>query len=115
MSNLNTHGVADFESAKAFLGGKSMRTLAFATTLTHESVGEVDVTAIVVRHHGSPIIRYYSDGRVEIRNAGWLSATTTDRLHRMTPYLVRVTRAKGGHVESPLYSGIQPRDWERVL
>jgi hypothetical protein len=116
MSNLNTHGVVDFESAKSFLGDKSARTLCFATTLTHESIGEAGVTAITVRHHGSPIIRYRSDGQIEIRNAGWLSSTTTDRLHRMTPTSVRVSRAKGGHVESPLYSGPQPSyDFVRVI
>lgn len=115
MSNLNTHGVVDFDSAKRFLGNKSARQLCFATTLTHESVGEPDVTAVTVRHHGSPIIRYFSDGRLELSNAGWLSATTTDRLHRMTPASVRVTRAKGGSVESPLYSGPQPSSFVRVL
>lgn len=116
MSNLNTHGVDNFETAQRFLGNKSARTLCFATTLTHESVGEPGVTAVTVRHHGSPIIRYFSDGRVEIRNAGWLSATTTDRLHRMTPPTVRVSRAKGGSVESPLYSGPQPAyNFERVI
>jgi hypothetical protein len=116
MSNLNTHGVDSFESAKRFLGNKSARTLCFATTLTHESVGDPDVTAVTVRHHGSPIIRYYSDGRIEIRNAGWLSSTTTHRLHAMTPTSVRVSRARGGSVTSPLYNGSQPSyNFERVI
>jgi hypothetical protein len=114
MSNLNTHGVEDFATARAFLGDRSQRTLCFATTLTHEATDR-DADAIVVRHHDSAIIRYYSDGRIEIRNAGWLSATTTDRLHRMTPEHVRVSRAKGGSVVSPLYSGDQPYEWTRVL
>lgn len=127
MSNLNTHGVMDFESAQRFLGNKSMRVLCFATTLTHEAASPLGpggnvttdgdpITVIVVRHHGSPIIRYYSDGRIMISNAGWLSATTTDRLHRMTPATVRVSRAKGGSVESPLWSAdYQPHHFERVV
>lgn len=56
MSNLNTHGVTDFESAREFLGDKSRRQLCFATTLTHEATvrGDADTTQITVRHHGSP-------------------------------------------------------------
>ncbi len=115
MSNLNMHGVDSFESAKKFLGSKSARTLCFATTLTHESVGEAGVTAVTVRHHESPIIRYFSDGRIEIRNAGWMSKTTTHRLHGMTPLEVRVSGAKGGSVTSPLYSGAQPHEFVRVV
>lgn len=127
MSNLNTHGVTDFESAKRFLGDKSQRVLCFATTLTHEAASPIEpggnvsedgtaITKITVRHHGSSIIRYYSDGRIMIRNAGWLSATTTDRLHRMTPNSVRVSRAKGGSVESPLFTAdYQPSHFERVI
>ena len=114
MSNLNTHGVVDYDSAQAFLGSKSQRTLCFATTLTQEA--HDGGLAVTVRHRESPIIRYFADGRVAIRNAGWLSSTTTDRLHRMTPDSVRVSRAKGGHVDSPEYSGPQPtHTFERVI
>lgn len=110
MSNLKLPAIHDFESARAYLDarGKSRVKIGFETTLTHEAHG------YVVRHHDSPIVRYTPDG-VEIRNAGWLSLTTTDRLHRLTPPSVRVSLAKGGWVESPLYSGRQPRlDWQRV-
>lgn len=126
MSNLNTHGVEDFATARAFLGAKSQRTLCFATTLTHESASPIEpggnvepdgtpITRITVRHHDTAIIRYYSDGRIMVRNHGWLTATTTDRLHRMTPRGVQISRARGGSVVSPLYSGPQPTDWTRVL
>lgn len=114
MSNLNTHGVYSFETAKRFLGGKSQRTLCFATILQAQASGSSDVEMIAVRHHSTDIIRYYSDGRIEIRNHGYLTATTTDRLHRMTPMDVRVSRARGGHVESPAYVGAQPYDWTTV-
>lgn len=113
MSNLNTHGVNSYETAQAFLGDKSARTLCFATTLTQVATAR-GVLAVEVRHHGSAIIRYYSDGQVEISNAGWLSSTTTHRLHAMTTADVRVSRAKGGSVTSPLYSGPQPSSFERV-
>ena len=113
MSNLNTHGVVDYATAKAALAGKSARTLCYATTLQVDAVGNGQ-TAIVVRHHGSPIIRYFDGGRVDIRNAGWLSRTTTDRLHRMTPDDIMVSFAKGGHVSAPLYVGPQSTDWQCV-
>ena len=116
MSNLNMHNVDSFDSASQFLGRQSSRTLCFATTLDRETVaGEHGVMAIAVRHHGSPIIRYFSDGCIEIRNAGWMSRTTTNRLHSMTPFDVRVSGAKGGSVTSPLYTGAQPHDFTRVV
>lgn len=113
MSNLNTHGVTDYASALRFLDGKSARTLCFATTLQQDAAH--GTTVISVRHHGSVIIQYLPTGEIFASNAGWLSATTTDRLHRMTPPEVRVSRAKGGHVESPLYSGAQPSTLTRVI
>ena len=110
MSNLNTHGVTDYASALRFLGAKYRRTLCFATTLTNEG------PTITVRHHDSAIIRYWNKGGIiEIRNAGWLSLTTTDRLHRMTPYEVCVSFARGGSVDSPEYVGSQTSGWVRVI
>jgi len=109
MSNLNTHGVTDYQSAERFLGpNRSRRTLCYATTVTHEG------HAITVRHHDTAIVRYWDTGIVEIRNGGYLSRTTTDRLNRLTSYGVHVSFAKGGSVESPFYSGPQPYDWNRV-
>lgn len=109
MSNLNTHGVTDYASAMRFLDGKYERTLCYATTLVDAGV------CVTVRHHDTAIITYWANGLIEIRNDGWLSKTTTDRLHRMTPSGVRVSFAKGGSVESPKYTGSQPYAWTAVL
>lgn len=112
MSNLNMHGVQDYETASAFLGDAQSKTLCFATTL-HRG-GTAGDPLIEVYHHNTAIIRYYASGEIVIRNAGYLTATTTTRLHGMTPREVCVSRAKGGSVTSPLYCGEQPYEWERV-
>lgn len=109
MSNLNTHGVVDYASAKRALNGRHSVKICYATTLVDEG------TCITVRHHDTAIIRYWSGGLIDIRNGGFLSKTTTDRLHRMTPAPVRVSFAKGGSVESPFYRGPQPHAWTAVL
>ncbi len=113
MSNLNTHGVTNFASAQRFLGARSARTLCYATTLQCDAAH--GGTVITVRHHGSPIIQYLPNGQIMIRNAGWMSRTTSWRLHHMTPYEVRVSSAKGGSVDSPTYWGPQPAEWTRVI
>lgn len=119
MRNLNTHGVTDYASAMRYLSSRGPRThravpLCYATTLRAEGhPSGVDV--VVVYHHNEAIIRYWSDGSIEIRNAGYLSSTTTDRLHQMTPREVIVSGARGGSVDSPCYSGDQPYEWQTVV
>lgn len=112
MSNLNTRGVVDFATAERFLDGRSSATLCFATTVFRESPD-----SIVVQHHRTEIIRYCRDGQVDIRNGGYLTPTTTDRLHRMTPIDVRVSRAKGGWIEAPATGRLDfvPSDWVTVV
>lgn len=113
MSNLNMHGVRDYWTAERFLNGRASATPCYATTVRKEITAD-GYPVIVVRHHNTDIIRYFSDGRVEIQSNGYLSRTTATRLHGMTPHWVRVSSAKGGNVESPLYSGDWPYSWEQV-
>lgn len=108
VSNLNMHGVDSFATADAFLGTKSSAPLCYATTLFRSGGW------IIVTHHHTEIVRYRGDGTIEIRNGGFMSRTTTHRLHGMTPASVRVSGAKGGSVTSDHYNGCQPYSWERV-
>lgn len=114
MSNLNTHGVTDYDSALRFLDGEYSKTLCYATVLTHHSRNGM----IAVSHHDTEIIRYYASGAVMIRSAGYLSRTTTYRLHRMTPSEVVVSGVRldyGGMVTSPAYCGPQSVQWKLVV
>lgn len=116
MSNLNMRGVRDYWTAERFLHENRInysRVLCYATTIRKEITAD-GYPMIVVRHHATDIIRYFSDGRVEIQSNGYLSQTTATRLHGMTPASVRVSSAKGGIVESPFYSGDWPYSWEQV-
>lgn len=115
MSNLNTHDVTDYESALRFLDGRKQAVLCYATTLMYDP----DVLSggvVTVYHHNTAIIRYYADGSIEIRTAGYLTTTTVGRLHNMTPPEVRVSRAKGGSVQAPVLSAdFVPADWVEVV
>lgn len=111
MSNLNLRGVDSWGAANRFLGEDDEKTLAYATKLRRSPCGEW----IEVVHHRTAIIRYHCDEyQVYLRNGGYVSRTTSDRLHQMTPASVGVSFAKGGSVHSPMYEGPQPHDWARV-
>lgn len=120
MSNLNTHGVTDYVSAMKFMQGKDRGrgpvTLCYETVLRLEQHPS-GLSMIEVCHHGTGIIRYWSDGTIDIRTGGWLSVTTVSRLHNMTPREVRVSRAKGGSVRTQWGSVIDhvPMDWATVV
>lgn len=108
MTNLNLKNVDSYSSAMRFLDGRRERPLAYATRLVNYG------PHVEVIHHTTAIIKYMANGDVEIRNHGYLSRTTSDRLHRMTPAGVQVSFAAGGSVNSPKYTGSQPYNWTRV-
>lgn len=118
MSNLNTHGVTDYDSALRFLTDddgvvRYSKTLCYKTVVTNWGNG-----MILVTYYDTNIIRYYSSGAVMIRTDGYLTRTTTDRLHHLTPREVIVSGVRldyGGMVTSPVYNGPQPVQWELVV
>ena len=106
MSNLKLPDVTDLESARRFLGGRQRSRLGYATTIGLAAGGDV-----VVTHHSTDIIRYLSDGGIWLRADGWVTSTTADRMHRLTPPHVRVGRRLGNYVvtideESYIWGGI---------
>jgi hypothetical protein len=91
MSNLKPKAeITTYEQAKAFLGDRFARQLCYATT-----VHRVAVDQIAIRHHHTDVVTYWADGTITLDNGGWVTATTTHRMHRFTPEEVRVWRFKG--------------------
>lgn len=110
MSNLKLPNVIDYATAERELGNKEIKRIGYKTALVRKTTGE-----IVVTHHNSEIISYDHDGSTYITNAGWDSATTKDRLHRLTPINVRVFQKNWiQYVQIDNNEPVQLRGWVRV-
>ena len=73
---------ATYHALDAYLGNKHARTIAHNTTAERDDDGH----AIVVRLHGNEIARLCPRS-VRVRDAGWRTSTTKDRLNRiLEPY-----------------------------
>lgn len=77
MSSLKLPVRSTAEEYRALLAGKDSKRIAYATAL-HATNRSVTIT-----HHDSSIFQLYDDGAISFTSAGWISATTTDRLHRL--------------------------------
>lgn len=77
MSNLKLPVRTTAQEYRELLAGKESAKIAYATTL-HDHGNSVAIT-----HHDSQIFQLYDTGRISFTMAGWKSATTTDRLHRL--------------------------------
>lgn len=70
-------------SAHTFLGDRESRKIGNNTTL--HTVIDGDYVGYSVRLHGNEIIRVHADYTYTIKDGGWQSATTKDRLNALTP------------------------------
>ena len=50
---------------------------------------------IYVRLHGTDILRYYADGRIEVNTGGWNTTTTLQRINAYLPDGIRVGTVSG--------------------
>ena len=79
---------ATYHELDAYLGKQHARTIANNTTAERADDGP----AIVVRLHGHEIARLWPRS-VRVRDAGWQTPTTKDRLNRMlAPYGARIAQ-----------------------
>ena len=68
-----------FDEAQALLGTRARHRLMNNTTL------ELGLDSIVVILHDTVVVRFYPDGRIQLRMGGWNTLTTRNRLNRYTP------------------------------
>lgn len=87
MSNLQLPPVNDLTSARAYLGDRDDMRLGHNTRIRRGLGGDV-----VVTYHGTDIVTYTNDGQTILRANGWVTATTANRLNKLTPGHVRVGR-----------------------
>lgn len=104
MSNLKLPDVTDLDSARAFLGDRQRARLGHNTTIRRGLGGDVIVT-----YHETDIVTYCGDGTIILKADGWVSATTANRLHKLTPATVCVGRKLGDYVITIMPA---PRDWD---
>lgn len=106
--------ITDYASADAFwkskqLTGRKKKTHVYIghNTTIRPLLGKI---GYVVEYHGNQIIRYYSNGTVLVKWAGWATSTTTQRLHALTPKGYRFNRRLG----ETLINGraVDPYDWQ---
>lgn len=90
MSNLQLPNVTDLDSAREFLGNRQSARLGHNTTIRRGLGGDVIVT-----YHATDIVTYANDGTIILQANGWVTATTANRLHKLTPTNVRVGRKLG--------------------
>lgn len=80
-----------YEGADAYLGGRNRRALSSNTVLHRPAEG-----AIAVRYWDTDVVTYVKDSPIVILQAGgWVTATTTSRMHAFTPANIRVRRQMG--------------------
>lgn len=83
MSNLKLKAdITDRASALDFLDGRSSRKLGHNTFVVLRDGGDPAVT-----YHATDIVTYHGDGSVTFDCGGWATATTVDRMHRLTRYI----------------------------
>lgn len=101
MSNLRLPDVHDLETARTFLGDRQSARLGHNTTIRRGPGGDV-----VVTYHETDIVTYCDAGNIILRADGWVTATTANRLHKLTPATVGVGRKLGDYVVT-----LMPRPW----
>lgn len=80
-----------YEGADKYLGNKRRMTLSSNTVLHRPEAG-----AIAVRYWNTDVVTYVKDSPVIILQAdGYVTATTTSRMHAFTPANIRVRRQRG--------------------
>lgn len=81
--------VYDYLTADRFLGSKQEKKLAHNTIIYRggdDSIG--------VRFHHTTIVRYYSDGRVQLDSGGYHTTTTKQRINQLLPGMMGLYQKK---------------------
>lgn len=90
MSNLKFLAtVKSYEDADKFLDGKQARRLG------HNTYVERGDNVIAVRYHSTNIVTYVPGDVIVLRANGWVTSTTANRMHMLTPDNVRIGRKQG--------------------
>ena len=108
MSNLTfKKEIWSYGDAEAFLDGAKTRKLAHNTHVVRRSEDK-----IAVRYHDTDIVTYRRDSeRIELYANGWVTRTTSERIHRLTPSTIEV-RIKNGEF---LVNGEAWDRWEPLI
>ena len=76
--------IASYKQALETLNGHARRKLKNNTYLEMHP----EENYIAVRLHATDVVRYFSDGRVQLNSGGWQTVTTKDRLNEYSPFHV---------------------------
>lgn len=117
MARMKVSGPLTWFKAQTFLGNRGARTLGNNTTV--HAVLDGDYMGFSVRLHGNEIMRIHADYTYTLKDGGWQTITTKDRLNALSPASVfqrkgtwYVGSATGQDV--PFYSGIRVDQYGRV-
>ena len=88
MSNAQFPRIKSFEDAKKYLNGKSERPCGNNTRI-------IDSGSIIIRHFATNIITYEVNGKITLRNGGYFTATTKERLNNFIPNEFSIWQNKG--------------------
>ncbi len=94
--------VHDYETASRFLGEKDEKKLAYNTLIYR---GAED--SIAIRFHGTTIVRYYPDGRVQLDSGGWRTVTTKQRINQLLPGMMGLYQERHEWFVSNRYLGTE--------
>lgn len=89
MSRALLPAVHDHATACELLGSRGSRRIGHNTWLRETREG------VAVRYHETDIVVYRPDGSIRLDTGGWITATTVERMHRLVPREIIVSRRKG--------------------
>jgi hypothetical protein len=106
--------VRDYTSAREFLGLPAVfdpqdsslsdrqldRKLGHNTMVSLQTAG-LGEGSISVWLHRTPVVRFYSDGRVRLSSGGWHTPTTADRIRQTLPMGFRLESRRGRYHGAP--------------
>jgi hypothetical protein len=100
-----------YQRCRALLGDRYFLKLGHNTFLTTERRIEDPKGTLVyqVQLHGNTILRYHADGRVQLFDGGFRSATTKHRLNRLGPVGVHGIKGEWYVGLKPFVSGMTVR------
>lgn len=118
MATMKVTGPLSWFKAQTFVGNREARTIGHNTTVHEITYG--DVREFSVRLHGNEIIRIHRDGTYTLKDGGWQTVTTKQRLNALGPVPVWQTKFQwyvgGPNPEgTEFYSGIRVDRYGRVV
>lgn len=94
--DLRNYHEVPYEYLRSLLDGKD-----FVPVSSNGSVRAEEDGTLRLRLHATDVLTAYADGTVTLRNGGWNTVTTRQRLHAVLPTCVRVfSRAYSCYVET---------------